>query len=366
MRKLIAGLLGLALVAAGGFYLLTDPAAYRLLRGEADLPANHAADIENGRILFFAGGCSSCHATPNQPDGTRLGGGYALRTPFGTFSVPNISPHRARRHRRLGRRGFRPRHAGGRLPARAALLSRLSVHFLSADAGGRPDRSLRLPEDAARRSKAARPITICRSPSASAAASDFGSWPSSTGDLHAGCIEERELEPGSLSRRGAGPLRGVPQRAQRRSAPSSRSAAMRGARIRKAGRPHRTSPRIDRDRRVVGRGLGPHAEDRRDAELRQCERADGLDRPQHGPAPGPGSGRHRRVPPVAPPARGMEGAASARHDADRPPSPPPHAIGASRAETAIQSITAALRMQTMWRAPGASPTQRTVWGRSHR
>ncbi len=73
MRKLIAWLVGLALVAAGGFYLLTDPAAYRLLRGEADLPANHAADIENGRILFFAGGCSSCHATPNQPDGTRLG-----------------------------------------------------------------------------------------------------------------------------------------------------------------------------------------------------------------------------------------------------------------------------------------------------
>ena len=93
MRKLIAGLVGLALVAAGGFYLLTDPAVYRLLRGEADLPANHAADIENGRILFFAGGCSSCHATPNQPDGTRLGGGYALKTPFGTFSVPNISPH---------------------------------------------------------------------------------------------------------------------------------------------------------------------------------------------------------------------------------------------------------------------------------
>jgi mono/diheme cytochrome c family protein len=44
-------------------------------------------------VLFAAGGCSSCHATPNQEDRTRLGGGYALRSPFGTFHIPNISPH---------------------------------------------------------------------------------------------------------------------------------------------------------------------------------------------------------------------------------------------------------------------------------
>jgi mono/diheme cytochrome c family protein len=46
----------------------------------------------NGQTTFNAGGCSSCHAVPRQPDRTRLGGGLALPTPFGTFYVPNISP----------------------------------------------------------------------------------------------------------------------------------------------------------------------------------------------------------------------------------------------------------------------------------
>ena len=35
---------------------------------------------------------SSCHAVPGQPDRTRLGGGLAMPSPFGTFHVPNISP----------------------------------------------------------------------------------------------------------------------------------------------------------------------------------------------------------------------------------------------------------------------------------
>jgi mono/diheme cytochrome c family protein len=42
--------------------------------------------------MFNAGGCSSCHAVPDQPDRLRLGGGLALKSPFGTFYVPNISP----------------------------------------------------------------------------------------------------------------------------------------------------------------------------------------------------------------------------------------------------------------------------------
>jgi mono/diheme cytochrome c family protein len=44
-------------------------------------------------VAFHAGGCASCHATPNQDDKLRLGGGYALHSPFGTFYVPNLSPH---------------------------------------------------------------------------------------------------------------------------------------------------------------------------------------------------------------------------------------------------------------------------------
>jgi mono/diheme cytochrome c family protein len=50
-------------------------------------------DVANGELMFNAGGCESCHATPNQPDGTRLGGGLALPSQFGTFYVPNISSH---------------------------------------------------------------------------------------------------------------------------------------------------------------------------------------------------------------------------------------------------------------------------------
>jgi mono/diheme cytochrome c family protein len=42
-------------------------------------------------MAFNAGGCSSCHAVPNQPDRLKLGGGLAMPSPFGTFYVPNIS-----------------------------------------------------------------------------------------------------------------------------------------------------------------------------------------------------------------------------------------------------------------------------------
>lgn len=52
-------------------------------------------DLANGQELFNAGGCSSCHAVPNQPDRLRLGGGLALGSPFGTFYAPNISPDAA-------------------------------------------------------------------------------------------------------------------------------------------------------------------------------------------------------------------------------------------------------------------------------
>ncbi len=52
----------------------------------------YTPNLANGQTVYNAGGCSSCHAVPGQPDRTRLGGGLALPTPFGTFHVPNISP----------------------------------------------------------------------------------------------------------------------------------------------------------------------------------------------------------------------------------------------------------------------------------
>jgi mono/diheme cytochrome c family protein len=62
----------------------------------ATVPASalppRAPDLGNGRTMFLIGGCSSCHATLEQDDKTRLGGGLGLKSPFGTFRVPNISP----------------------------------------------------------------------------------------------------------------------------------------------------------------------------------------------------------------------------------------------------------------------------------
>ena len=59
-----------------------------------------APDLNNGRSMFFAGGCASCHAAPasaacDNPktrDKFTLAGGRCLKTPFGTFYAPNISP----------------------------------------------------------------------------------------------------------------------------------------------------------------------------------------------------------------------------------------------------------------------------------
>ena len=59
----------------------------------ADLPP-HQPDLANGRAMFEAAGCASCHATPGQKDMTRLGGGVVLKSAFGNFVTPNISPDR--------------------------------------------------------------------------------------------------------------------------------------------------------------------------------------------------------------------------------------------------------------------------------
>ncbi|MBX5179250.1 alkylated DNA repair protein [Rhizobium lentis] len=69
-------------------WLLTRPHP-RFAAGD---PTLTPGDAERGRVVFAAGGCSSCHASPGQPDRLRLGGDLALASPYGTFRVPNISP----------------------------------------------------------------------------------------------------------------------------------------------------------------------------------------------------------------------------------------------------------------------------------
>src|ERR1700742_3275035 len=80
---IIAGIVMFAVYWALTGTWFTTPAAT-----EPSYPPNLAA----GQTIFNAGGCASCHAVPEQPDRTRLGGGLAIPSPFGTFYVPNISP----------------------------------------------------------------------------------------------------------------------------------------------------------------------------------------------------------------------------------------------------------------------------------
>jgi mono/diheme cytochrome c family protein len=90
MRRLLITLMVFAAVGLAGFLVLTEP---RVVSPSAEIGSLPAPDLENGKLLFFAGGCASCHATPGQDDKLKLGGGLALASAFGTFNVPNISPH---------------------------------------------------------------------------------------------------------------------------------------------------------------------------------------------------------------------------------------------------------------------------------
>src|SRR5947208_10125499 len=87
LRRMLLGLILAGTAGAGIFWWLTVPAVV----APASL-APRTPNLANGLTTFNAGGCSSCHAVPNQPDRLKLGGGLAMPSPFGTFYVPNISP----------------------------------------------------------------------------------------------------------------------------------------------------------------------------------------------------------------------------------------------------------------------------------
>jgi mono/diheme cytochrome c family protein len=85
------------IIATGAIFTL---AAIWILTLPAVVPASalpaHTSNLTNGETMFNIGGCSSCHAVPNdnpeKVDRMRLGGGLALKSPFGVFYAPNISP----------------------------------------------------------------------------------------------------------------------------------------------------------------------------------------------------------------------------------------------------------------------------------
>ena len=58
----------------------------------APLFAHAQGDAKRGEYLAKAGGCIGCH-TEAREGATPFAGGRALKTPFGTFYGPNITPH---------------------------------------------------------------------------------------------------------------------------------------------------------------------------------------------------------------------------------------------------------------------------------
>ena len=89
MKRLGVILAAFAVIGAALAWRLSAPKPrYSLGEWQA---VGQSGDAAAGRIVFFAGGCDSCHKSPGQPDPLRLGGGLELKTPFGSFYPPNIS-----------------------------------------------------------------------------------------------------------------------------------------------------------------------------------------------------------------------------------------------------------------------------------
>lgn len=90
-RRLLLGAVLLAAAGGGLFWLVTRPQPL----DPALLDGLQPGDAQNGERIFHLAGCASCHAPPGAEGGARLSlaGGHALKTPFGTFVAPNISPH---------------------------------------------------------------------------------------------------------------------------------------------------------------------------------------------------------------------------------------------------------------------------------
>ena len=93
MLRLARFVLIFVLVAAAALFALTEP---QRLPNSA-IAAADSGNAQRGARIFWAGGCASCHAAAGAKgdDRLRLGGGAPLKTPFGSFHAPNISPDKA-------------------------------------------------------------------------------------------------------------------------------------------------------------------------------------------------------------------------------------------------------------------------------
>ena len=83
MRKLLLLAVAIVVVGLAAFWFLTIPQTV-----SAKALGAHTPNLDNGRTMFFAGGCSSCHAVPKQEDATKLGGGWTSVKAIAVTSAP--------------------------------------------------------------------------------------------------------------------------------------------------------------------------------------------------------------------------------------------------------------------------------------
>ncbi|ETA72047.1 MULTISPECIES: cytochrome c [Mesorhizobium] len=89
LKKLVGAVVVLGGVGAVAGWVLSAPVKL----DATALAQLGPGDATKGKRIFYAGGCTACHAKPGSQGDARLQlvGGLQLKTPFGTFVPPNIS-----------------------------------------------------------------------------------------------------------------------------------------------------------------------------------------------------------------------------------------------------------------------------------
>lgn len=88
MRKALTALIATTAFVAAALWFISAPETL-----PESVIFSDDGNIDNGRMVFYAGGCSSCHSAPKSEGDTKLllTGGRAFASAFGTFYAPNIS-----------------------------------------------------------------------------------------------------------------------------------------------------------------------------------------------------------------------------------------------------------------------------------
>ncbi len=89
-RKTVVLFAGLVVVGTAVGLFLSRPRPL-----EANVLPQHNVDLANGKVMYDAGGCISCHKPIKGADALLPSGGSQLKTPVGVFYPPNITSDKA-------------------------------------------------------------------------------------------------------------------------------------------------------------------------------------------------------------------------------------------------------------------------------